>query len=80
MCIKVRREKCRLGVFESNILRRLSRYKKDGEWRKFHNEELLSSYRSLNIARVIESRRLRWAWHVARMQEGRSGFKILTGK
>ena len=37
-------------------------------------------YRSLNIVRVIKSRRLRWAGHVARMEEGRSAFKILTRK
>ena len=33
-----------------------------------------------NIVRVIKSRRLKWAGHVARMEEGRSAFKILTGK
>ena len=44
-----------------------------------HNEELHSLYRSPKIARVINSRRLRWAGHVARMEEGRSAFKILTG-
>ena len=37
-------------------------------------------YRSPNIVRVIKSRRLRWARHVGRMEEGRSAFKILTGK
>ena len=37
-------------------------------------------YLSPNIVRVIKSRRLRWAWHVARMEEGRSDLKILTGK
>ena len=37
-------------------------------------------YRSPNIVRVIKSRRLRWAGHVARMEEGRSAFKLLTGK
>ena len=37
-------------------------------------------YRSPNIVRVIKSRRLRWAGHVARMEEGRSAFKILTSK
>ena len=42
-------------------------------------EELHSLYRSLNIVRVIKSRRLRWAGHVARIEEGRSTFKILTG-
>ena len=37
-------------------------------------------YRSPNIVRVIKSRRLRWAGHVARMEEGRTAFKILTSK
>ena len=37
-------------------------------------------YRSPNIVRVIKSRKLRWAGHVARMEEGRKAFKILTGK
>ena len=37
-------------------------------------------YRSPNIVRVIKSRRTRWAGHLARMEESRSAFKILTGK
>ena len=37
-------------------------------------------YRSPNLVRVIKSRKLRWAGHVCRMEEGRSAFKILTGK
>ena len=45
----------------------------NGEWRRHHNEKLHSLYRSPNIVRVIKSRRLRWADHVARI-------KILTGK
>ena len=45
-----------------------------------YNEELHSLYRSPNIVRVIKSRRLRCAEHVARIEEGRSAFKILTGK
>ena len=49
-------------------------------WRRLHNEELHSLYRSPNIVRVIKSRRLRWVGHVTRMEEGRSAFKILTGK
>ena len=48
-------------------------------WRRLHNEELHSLYRSPNIVRMIKSRRLRWAGHVARMKEPRSAFKILTG-
>ena len=49
----------------------------NGEWRRLHNEELHSLYRSPNILRVIKSRRLRWAGHVARLEEGRNAFKIL---
>jgi hypothetical protein len=40
----------------------------------------MSFYRSLNVVRVIKSRRLRWLIYVTRMEEGRSGFKHLTGK
>ena len=42
---------------------------KNGEWRRLHNEELHSLYRSPNIIMVIKSRRLKWAGHVARMEE-----------
>ena len=63
-------------------LRRIFGPKRDenGEWTRLHHEELHSLYRSPNIVRVIISRRLRWAGHVARMEEGRSAFKILAGK
>ena len=44
-----------------------------------HNEELHILYRSPNIVRVIKSRKLRWADHVARMEDGRSALKMLTG-
>ena len=44
------------------------------------NKELHSLYHSPYIARVIKSRRLRWAVRVVRMEEGRSAFKILRGK
>ena len=47
---------------------------------KLNSEELHSSYRSSNIVSVIKSRRLRWSGHVARMEEGRSAFGILTDK
>ena len=53
----------------------------NGEWRRLlHNEELHSLYRSPNIVRVIKSRRLIWVGHLARMEEVRSAFKILTSK
>ena len=75
-------EESRLRVFEYRIIRRIFGPKRDenGVWRRLHNEELHSLYRSPNIVRVIKSRKLRWARHVARMEEGRSAFKILTGK
>ena len=52
----------------------------NGEWRRLHNEELHSLYRPPNAVRVMKFRRLRWAGHVARKEEIRSAFKILTGK
>ena len=71
-----------LRVFENRILRRIFEPKRyeNWEWRRLHNEELHSLYRSPNIVRVIKSRRLRWTGHVARMEEGRGAFKLLTGK
>ena len=70
-----------LSVFENRILRRVFGPKRDDnrEWRRFHNEELHSLYRSHDIVRVIKSRRLRWAGHVARMEADSSTLKILTG-
>ena len=76
------REQYRLSVFENGNLRRVFGPKRDenGEWRRHHNEQLHSLYRSPDIVRVIKSRRLRWTGHIARMEEGMSTFKILTGK
>jgi hypothetical protein len=51
-----------------------------GEWRKLHNEELNDMYCSPNIVRVIKSRRIRWAGHVARMEEGRGMQNVLVEK
>ena len=76
------REERRLRVFENRIMRRIFVPKKNEneEWRRLHTEKLRSLYRSPNIIRAIKSRRLRWAGHVARMEEGRSAFKMLTGR
>jgi hypothetical protein len=67
------REECRLRVFETRVLRRIFGPKRDevtGEWRRLHNRELYALYSSPNIIRVMKSRRLRWAGHVARMGGG----------
>jgi hypothetical protein len=51
-----------------------------GEWRKLHNEELRDLYSSSSIIRIIKSRRMRWAGHVARMGENRNAYRLLVGK
>ena len=62
-------------------MRRIFGPKRDenGDWRRFHNEELHCLYRSPNILRLIKFRRLKLAGHVVRMEEGRSAFKVSTG-
>ena len=66
-------------VFENKILSLISGPKRDenGEYRRLQNGELQSLYCSPNIARVIKSRRLRYAAHVVRIEEGSRDFKIL---
>jgi hypothetical protein len=56
------------------------RDKVTGEWRKLHNEELSDLYSLPNIVRVVKSRRMRCAGHVARMGEGRGVYRVLVGK
>jgi hypothetical protein len=51
-----------------------------GGWRKLHNEELHNLYSSPSIIRIIKSRRMRWSWHAARMEEKRNAYGILVGK
>jgi hypothetical protein len=70
-------------MFENRVLRRIFGPKMDevtGSWRKLHNEELRNLYSSQSIRRVIKSRRMRWAGHVARMGEKRNAYSILVGK
>jgi hypothetical protein len=50
-----------------------------GGWRKLHNEELHNLYSSPSIIRMMKSRRMRWAGHVARMGEKRNAYRILVG-
>jgi hypothetical protein len=76
------REEHRLRIFENRVLKRIfgPKREEDGSWRKLQNDELHNLYSSPNIVRVIKSRRMRWAGHVARMGEGRSVYRILVGK
>jgi hypothetical protein len=70
-------------VFENRVLRRIFGPERDevtGEWRKLRNEELNDPYSLPNIVRVITSRRMRWAGHVARMGARICVYRVLVGK
>jgi hypothetical protein len=70
-------------VFENRVLRGIFGPRRDevmGDWRKLHNEELHNLYSSPNTIRMIKSRRMRWAGHVARMGATRNACRILVGK
>jgi hypothetical protein len=65
------------------VLRRVFGPKRDevtGEWRKLHNKELNDLYSLPNFVRVVKSRRMRWAGHVARTGEDRGVHRVLVGK
>jgi hypothetical protein len=77
------REEHRLRVFENKVLRRIFGPKRDevaAGRRKLHNEELRDLFSSPSIVRIIKSRRMRWARHVARMGEKRNAYRLLVGK
>ena len=70
-------------MFENRVLRGIFGSKSDEvtrEWRKLHNEELNDLYSSPNTVRVIKSRRMRSAGHVARIGKGRGVYRVLVGK
>jgi hypothetical protein len=70
-------------VFENRVPRRIFGPKRDemtGEWRKLHNEELRDLYSLPSIIRIIKSRRMSCAGHVARMGEKRNAYRLLVGK
>jgi len=76
-------EERKLRVFENMVLRRIFGPRRDevtGEWRRLHNKELNDLYSSPNIVRVIKSRRMRWAGHVAHMGEEMGVYRVLLGK
>jgi hypothetical protein len=75
------REEHRLRVFENRVLRRIFGPKRDevtGKYRKLHNKELHDLYSSLSIIRIMKSRRMRWAGHVARMGEKRNTYRLMV--
>jgi hypothetical protein len=70
-------------VFENRVLRRIFGPKRDevtGNWRKLNNEELHNLYSSPNIIRMIKSRKMRWAGHVARIGGRGMAYRIMVGK
>jgi hypothetical protein len=70
-------------MFENGMLRKTFGPKGDevtGSWRKLHNEELHNLYSSPRIIRMIKSRRLKWARHIARMGEKRNAYRIFVEK
>jgi hypothetical protein len=78
--VSIRKEH-RLRIFENRVLRIFGPKRgEDGSWRKLHNDELYRLYSSPNIVRVTKSRRMRWAGHVARMEEERGVYRISVGR
>jgi hypothetical protein len=76
------REEHKLRVIENRVLRRIFGPKRDGMtggWRKLHNEEFHNLYSSPSIIRIIKSRSVGWAGHVAGMEEKRNVYRLLVG-
>jgi hypothetical protein len=75
------REEHRLRIFEKRVLRRIFGPKRmeSGSWINLHIDELHRLHSSPNIVRVINSRGMRWAGHVARREEGRGVYGVLVG-
>jgi hypothetical protein len=71
----------RLRILGNRVLRIFGpKREEDESWRKLPNDELHSLYSSPNMVRVIKSRRMRWAGHVALMEEGRGVYRVLVGR
>ena len=79
------REKRRSRVFKNRVLGNILVFapKRDevtGEWKKLHNETLTGLYSLPNIVRLIKSKGMRWAWHVARIRKRKGVHRVLVGK
>jgi hypothetical protein len=74
------KEERRLRLFELRKIFDADRDEMTGEWRTLHNKDLYDLYCLQNIVRVIKTRRIRWAVHVARMEEMRGVYRVLVGK
>jgi hypothetical protein len=77
------KEEHRLRVFGNMVLRRIFGPRRDGvtgEWRNMCNEELNDLYSSPSIVRMIKLWRMRWAEHVARIEDRRSLYRVVVGK
>jgi hypothetical protein len=72
-----------IDVYENGMLRKIFGPKTDEmmrEWTKLHNEKIGDLYSSLSIIRIINSRRMTWAAHVALMGEKRKAYRLLVRK
>jgi hypothetical protein len=70
-------------VFENRVLRRIFGPKRDEvteKCRKLHSQELHDLYSSPSIIRIINARKMRWVWNVARMEEKRNAYRCLCLK
>jgi hypothetical protein len=77
------REECRVRVFDNSVLRWIFGPKRDevtGEWRRLHKQEFYALYSSPSIIRVMKSRKLKWAGHVACIGERTGAYRALVGK
>jgi hypothetical protein len=70
----------KIWSFRLEIPKRTEAFFEESSVILLHNKELYALYSSPNIIRVIKSRRLRWAGHVARMGERRGAYRALVGK
>ena len=82
LCLTLREEES-IWVLENKVLRKILGAKRDGITggrRKLHNAEIYALYSSSYLIRNLKLRRLRWAKHVARMEQVRNAYRVLVGR